>query len=280
MYKENEIEVISSLTTQLQELKAENKFIKDKNLELEAENLKFKTDEEKNRTYCEETKRIKKKISKIYIFGTITLIILIAIVIFFFIVKQFILFVLSLVLGMPIFFLTIIFMLIKLYRDLNKIKGFIIKKLVRNYIIARFIYPSRKIEEVAFIVSSKEIKYKGGIYLIDEKGIYFNLDKEPYIDFYIGIPNCLLYNYNEYIKEYNTKKQELVNNPESFSFTVFDSNNNVMDVAYSSETLQEFKKDKLFSELHKSSMESIMSWITLGLIFVVIIFLIIIVTRK
>lgn len=247
--------------------------LKEENLNLNAELLKYNSidykeylnNKEKEKETSIQIEKIKSKISKLYIILPINIIAIIVLLVIGFIIKSILMVVLVLLLGTPIFILSIIFFIIKLYRDLKKIKNFAIKKLSSNYIIARFFYSNKKIDEVYFRVSGNELKYSGGLYFIDEKAIYFNQDNKPIIDYDFNLPNPRIYSNKNILELYNNAKDKR---------EIKDKNGYIVDLSYSSETIQDFKKDKLFKEFHSGGSAETLSAITiLGIIIILVLVL-------
>lgn len=216
-------------------------------------------------------KQLNLKIFRIYIILSFNIVVVLGLCIFFYSIKQIILFILCILFGFPIFVLSLLFYLIKLYRDKNKIKGFLINKLSKNFINAYFFTQNRKIKKLIFRVSGNEIIYNNGLYIIDEKCVWYNTDKEPIIFYLENIPNPIKFNFMKYIKKYDSAK---------IKSEVLDDNLELLDLSYSSDGIQKFKKDKLFSELHKSE-TLINTSLLFGLIILVIIVIaIILITRQ
>jgi len=233
-----------------QGIELENKLLKNKLKQYEAKSIQLE--------------KIKTKISKIYIilFINIFAYLLISLILYSF--KLGLYFILFIILAFPIFILSCIFFLIKLYSERNRIKSFLIKNLSKNYIIAKFFTENKKIISIAFLVKGYFLNWRNGIYIIDEKAIYTNEQRESIIYYLEGIPNPLIFDFVTYVKKYNKAKDKK---------NVQDKLGNKLDISYSSHALQKFKQDKIFSELHKTGQESYMLFLIIGIFFILVLVL-------
>lgn len=217
-------------------------------------------------------KQVNKKIFKWYIIFGIVFFLVVAVSVIFFLLRIRILYlILWIILAIPIFLGSIIVILIRLYIDRNKIKSFVWKRLSKNVVIIEIFTKNKKKKRFALRITGTEFIWKGGLYLIDEKAVWFDKNNYPTLHYFEGIPNPLLFNFEYYLMKYNNAKDKT---------SVKDEQSNIIDVSYSSTTLQQFKKDKLFSELHKSSIENITPLLMILGIVVVIVLLVVMMMGK
>lgn len=216
--------------------------------------------------------QIKHKISKWYkIFG-VNLILVTLVTVFLFLSHTSIIWiVIWLIIGIPLFLGSILVILIRLYLDKNRIHDFILLKVSKNLIRANIKTKRGKVIRKYYRVLSFEFEWNGGIYLIDEEAVWMDEDNIPNLDYFEGIPNPLIYDFETVLHNYNISTDK-----ESF----IDKKGNIVDVSYSSHTLKQFKKDKLFAELHSSGTEGIMQMFVVFMVAICVILLLIMIFRK
>lgn len=235
--------------------------LRDENLKLEAENILLNSK-------IEQFQKIKKRISKVWIFTIGIGITLIIGSVFVILLKiSVVLKLFWFLLVIPVFLLNSMVFLIKLYRDKNKISSFFIEKLSRNFVKAHFFTDNRRIELITKRTPDNKFKYKGGLYFLDENCIYLDIDKIPNIFYKLGIPNPLKFNFWALIEKYmKADNREMVTDDEG----------NPIDLSYSSESIMKFKDDKIFAELHNAnSLANNWVWLLIiGVLFVIVLILI------
>lgn len=228
-------------------LEQENKELKKYSNEL-LKFLKERKEKDKFKNY-QQLGKLKTKISKLYFTGILATVIIFTITVFMIIVKISIVWIfIFLLFAIPIFLGSNAITLIKLYRDRNKIKNFLIKKVAQRFIIANFYTDDKKFKSVCFLVSGNEFNYGKNTYLVDNETIWYDIDKNANIFYREGIPNPIILNFNKMIDRYNASLDKT---------KVYDDEGNLLDLSYSSETLQKFKKDKIFSELHSEGFKDL-----------------------
>lgn len=192
--------------------------------------------------------KLKFKPLKFYLIFTVNIIFGVLMVIFLILTKTKLLYTFLFVLFyFPVFVLSLLFIIIRFVIDQKRIKSAIVKKVAKNFIIAKFFTKNKRLEEYAIMLdkNSKSFKYAGGLYTIDLDCVFPNIDNRP-CSFYVkGIPNPLKFNFEKYIEEYETNFK---NNEQTK-----DWEGKLIEVAYSSETLIDMSKDKFFHELHTSN---------------------------
>lgn len=222
-------------------------------------------------TKIDDLFKVKKKISKIYLFSGIS-ILLIALISGILIISKIsmVILIFWFIIIIPIFLLSFFATLIKLYRDRNKISDFFIKKLSHNFVRAYFFTDNRKIFSKLIRTPYSSFDYEKGIYLLDEKCIFLDNERIPVIFYKLGIPNPLQFNFMEYIEKYLTAENK---------DKVLDKSGNLLDLSYSAPVLRKFKDDKIFDELHSNSLIKQNFIIIIILVFALIIILVLIFSR-
>lgn len=192
------------------------------------------------------------------------------------IIKNLIVFLLSLIIGFPIFILSILINLIMLIRDRNIIKSMLVKSISRNFIIARFWYDNKKCKDVAFRMTSTFINYEKGIYIVHEDDIYSNESNQPMINFIYGIPNSIHFDMMSYRNKFWTLMEKHGKNMQH-NLVFYDKDKRQIDVTYSAESLQKFKVDKILDDMHTPPSNKGQSILIILVILVLIVLIIIIV---
>lgn len=182
--------------------------------------------------------------------------------------------VIYLLFGIPFFVINLIFLIGKIWKDSTLIKNDIISMTSNSYIVCKFFDDNKKIKDIVSLLNSdgKTIKYDNGIYTIDSRAIYYDEYNRPCIHFRKGFPNSLIFDFNklpiEAAKKYINGESPLIN-----------YEGHLIDVIYSSEGLQSFKKDHILEQFHRDPeqvknlmiMIYILGGIIVGLIVLVII---------
>lgn len=173
----------------------------------------------------------------------------------------------------PFFFLSGIFFFIRLYLDKNKISGFIIKRLSKNYIIANMFKENKRLVKIVRKLDKegKGFNYKEGFYCIDMDAIWFDQDNRPNSLYLENIPNPLIFEFSKNIKTFIS--EVLSSTPKIAT----DSDGKLIDISFSATTLQLLKKDKIFKDLQRNPESEKLVMILVGVIVLMLIALVIIV---
>jgi len=176
----------------------------------------------------------------------------------------------------PFSLFAIIFLIIRIYLDFSKAKEFVIKKVSKNFLIADFFQENRRLKSVVVLLNDdgRSFTYKGGLYMIEEECVWFDMFNYPHSYYLPNIPNPLKFGFQKDIKSFidNLLSNKVGN--------ARDKEGNIIDISYSSKSLQLFKKDKIFSEFHKSPDTERNIMIALGVVGLCVIAIVIIVLVK
>lgn len=199
---------------------------------------------------------------------TILLSILIGVLLFLFNVKL-LYKILYFVIAFPFFSLGSLMFLIKVYMDRRKILGKAITTLSKNFIVANFFRENKRIDKVPRLVNDDGLtfNYKKGIYTIDRETIWYDDNNFPNAYYIEGLPNPILFGFDKDIK--NFIKKFISDNPRN--------EGELIDLSFSSKTLQLFKKDKIFAEFSRNPDAEKTSLILMGVVALSIIAIVIIV---
>lgn len=159
-----------------------------------------------------------------------------------------ILLVILLVLTIPVFFITLAFVVGKLYLDKRKIMDSLYKKYSNNYIIARIFSDNRSYSEHAYGMdpSGKSFMANDGLYTVDKECVWFDDMGQPHSDYVRDIPCPLKYGFESGIKAFFEEIKDLMINEGNDAPTEFLE----VNVSYSSTNLALLMKDKFLRELH------------------------------
>lgn len=163
---------------------------------------------------------------------------------------SFIFFILSLFLCVPLGLFFLIGGIIKTYMDRKRINAYLIKKLTKNFIIAEVFKQNKRKEFKTLKINKDALTASDGDkdYLIDLDAVWYDERNYPHIHYVENIPNGLLFNFQKNLLKFvDDFKKKLP--------TFDDIFNMIVDISYSSQSLQLLKKDKLVSELHKANMD-------------------------
>lgn len=162
----------------------------------------------------------------------------------------------------PVLFFSGLIFFVRLYLDRNKIKGEIIKKVSKNFIIANFYRENRRIKKVVVLINKdgKTFNYNKGIYCIDKETIWLDDNNHPNCFYLENLPNPIIFGFQEDTRRFlDVVLQEK-------SSIAKDKNGRLIDLSFSSETLQQFKKDKIFQELMRDAENTKMLYILFGIL--------------
>ena len=163
--------------------------------------------------------------------------------------------------AFPLFIMSILFLIMRVKMDSRKLIDVTTKKLSKNAIICYFFSTGLKLNRHYLVPDKNEIKYNGGLYFIDSKSIFLDSENRPCIFYLSGIPNPLKFNFFEYINKF---RQIMESDKELLDFE-----GDAVEVSYSSDTIQEFKKDKFIRELHTSTGDIMKAFMMVGGIVIV-----------
>ena len=163
--------------------------------------------------------------------------------------------------------------------DKHKLSNKIIPMVSRNFIVVNLLLTQKRIKRIICLLNKDGISFYIGklLYIIDKDKIFFDEDNFPNGFWFPNLPNQLGLDYDDdRINNYFKKISE--------GDIPRDKKNNVIDIIYSSENLEKFRKDKVFWEFHeKVTPETLkMVYILLGVVAlcVVAIIIIVIVTKS
>lgn len=166
------------------------------------------------------------------------------------------------ILIFPLFFFSGIIFLIRLYLDKKRIKGKIIKKVSKNFIIANFYRENRRIDKIPLLINSdgQTFNYKKGLYMLSKSAIWLDENNYPNSYYVENIPNPLIFGFqkdiNSFIKATLREDTKGAISDEGL----------LIDLSFSSETLAMFKKDKIFAEFMRDSGTMKIVYVLMGLI--------------
>lgn len=174
------------------------------------------------------------------------------------IVSQFNLYLLAILgfIAMPIMLVNNVLFWVRIYFDRHQVKAILGKALPQNYLLMTFWLPSRR-KERRLVNRPKLSKNSEGYsvklgdceYMVDEEATYINDDGFTECDYLPNFPNPMLLLINKLLQSY----QKVFEEGNSINFK--DSNNQPVDISFSSTYLKEFKKTRFFENLTKSSEE-------------------------
>jgi hypothetical protein len=130
--------------------------------------------------------------------------------------------------------------------DKNKLSNKIIPMVSRNFIVCYLLLQQKRVKKIVCLLNKDGISFYINklLYIIDREKIFFDNDNFPCGFWFPNLPNQLGLDYDDdSINSYFEKisKGEIPK----------DKNNNVIDIIYSSENLEKFRKDKVFYEFHE-----------------------------
>ncbi len=161
----------------------------------------------------------------------------------------------ALALTFPITALMTIFLTIRLYLDKNRIKDALLKVLTKNFIIANFMLSNKRIVKRVFKIDADGISFKDGTlrYIVERNRIWFDENSYPNLYYVPNIPTPLEFNFSKYIKHF---RAEMVKGttPDKIS----DEYDRPIDVMYTSESLETFRRDKFLKNFHGKTTPEIM----------------------
>ena len=208
--------------------------------------------------------KVKLTISKVYIFMPIilSLVIIGFIVLIFFKVHPFLL-LLYLFTLTPLVLIVMFIILWRLNKDKERIKQNVIKLLTNHFIIATFFMPNHRFKRRMFRTNKDYFDFENGHYYLDTNAIW--LDDENYINmfYFYNVPNPLLFNFKYWLSKFFENKEKKI--------LTKDSENNELELSYSSESIKLFRKDKLLQELHKGNGLSIFEIMLIIAVIIIII---------
>ena len=158
--------------------------------------------------------------------------------------------------------------------DKHKLSNIIIPMISRNFIIVNLLLTQKRIKRVVALLNKDGISFYIGklLYIIDRDKIFYDEDNFPNGFWFPNLPNQLGLDYDD--ERINSYFQKI-----SKGDIPKDKNNNIIDIIYSSENLEKFRKDKVFYEFHeKTTPETLkMVYLLFGIICLFIIAIVILV---
>lgn len=183
------------------------------------------------------------------------------------------------VLTTPISFILIILFLARMFFDRHKISGVIIKNISKRYLKVRFHLPNKREIERYVLINDDGISFniKNRRYIVDSDKIYYDEDRNPTINYIPNIPN----GFKLYIEDYLRRFAKYFNEGKINEFK--DKEGNTVDISFSSQNLEEFKRAKMFTDLQeKDKTSEKMVFFLLGILalsFVSMIIIVVVMTK-
>ncbi len=145
----------------------------------------------------------------------------------------------------PVFIGMSMYFIIRIYWDRKKIQSKIIKNLSKNFIIANFFLTQKRIIKRVCLIKDDGISFniKDKLYILDFEKIWYDENNYPNSFYIPNYPNPLGFDFLKHFKGFI----EQLKKGEEFK----DEYGNLVDVTYDSQSLDKFKKDKFFTEMHK-----------------------------
>ncbi len=148
--------------------------------------------------------------------------------------------------GLPFLLLSIKFLVVRLFLDKKHIKGFVIKHLSKNYIIANFYKENKRIVKTVCLLNQDGITFNHnkGLYILDLEAVWYDENNRPNSFYKYDMPNPIILDLTSIMSAFNValaKKEDLR-----------DEQGKVIDIVFSSLNLQTFKKNKIIEEFSKN----------------------------
>lgn len=140
-------------------------------------------------------------------------------------------------------------------------------KLTQNFLIADFWLPQkRKIEVVVTIEKDNTFKHGKGRYIVDEECIWFDEDNFPHSNYIPNLPNPLKYDFRTLFNRLSDLMRKGI-------FYLKTKKGETVDIIYSSEGLETFRKDKFLHDLHTetNSNEQKLIYVLIGVLTIIVI---------
>lgn len=165
----------------------------------------------------------------------------------------------------PIFFVSLIILIIRFYLDRHLVTGQIISNISKNYIRAEFLLPQRRSRTLFKRINKDGLTFSIGKqdYVIDSEAIITNEHNQPKSFYLPNIPLPLKFNYEPILKEFSKAFGEGKEGLKRFR----EKYDNIVDFSLSSENLNIIKRNNLFKPMLQHTTPEQMK-IIIGLIIV------------
>lgn len=281
MKKEEQIELIKKTQEEINRLKdkfniSDSEINNYKEKEIPKKETKFKESEKEEIKEKYDIKYIITSSRKWFYITPITFLIVLlgALFLMFYLKVSMVLIIFYGILIFPISFLSIIYLLIRTFvYDWRRIKGYVILKLSKNYLLANFFTQNKKLIKVPVFLSSdgQSFKYEKGRYMVDNKLIWYDDDNKPNSLYMHNIPNPLNFKFSELYKRF---AEQIIQQSKGENI------NDLVDISFSAEVLEKYKNDKIFAEFNRNPETEKFLLISFGLLGLSLLVIIIVILVK
>lgn len=143
-----------------------------------------------------------------------------------------------------------IYLTIRLYLDKHKITSTLIKAVSKNFIVANYMLSNKRVIKRVHLIDKDGISFKTGDlrYIIERDRMWYDENNYPNLFYIPNIPVPLEFNFAKYLIHFRSNIVKNVQ-PEK----ILDEYQRPIDVMYTSESLETFRRDKFLKNFHSKS---------------------------